>query len=106
MQVSSVLWSSRQTYVAGYLQDVWKMSPRVTLNYGLRWEPFLPLAVGYGHGANLTEGGSFQFSQDRFNRGIRSTVYPNAPVGVDECKLALLRAARRIGLGCEGRWPH
>src|SRR5437016_3566633 len=82
MQVSAVLWSSRQTYVAAYLQDVWKVSPRVTLNTGLRWEPFLPLAVGYGQGANLTEGGSFQFSQDRFNRGIRSTVYPNAPVGL------------------------
>src|SRR5947209_6409343 len=82
MQVSSVLWSSRQTYVAAYLQDVWKMSPRVTLNAGLRWEPFLPLAVGYGQGANLNEGGSFQFSQDRFNKGVRSTVYPNAPVGL------------------------
>ena len=82
MQVSSVLWSSRQAYVAAYLQDVWKMSPRVTLNAGLRWEPFLPLAVGYGQGAKLNEGGSFQFSQDWFNRGIRSTVYPNAPVGL------------------------
>ena len=82
MQVSAVLWSSRQTYVASYLQDVWKMSPRVTLTYGVRWEPFLPLAVGYGQGAKLNEGGSFQFSQDRFNRGIRSTIYPNAPVGL------------------------
>src|SRR5438552_3009117 len=80
MQVSAVLWSSRQTYVASYLQDVWKMSPRVTLTYGVRWEPFLPLAVGYGQGAKLNEGGSFQFSQDRFNRGIRSTIYTNAPV--------------------------
>jgi hypothetical protein len=82
MQVSTVLWSSRQTYLAGYAQDVWKITPKVTLNAGLRWEPFLPLAVGYGHGTTLNEGGSFQFSQDRFNQGIRSTVYPNAPVGL------------------------
>src|SRR5438128_3405900 len=82
MQVSAVLWSSRQTYVAAYLQDVWKMSPRVTLNAGLRWEPFLPLAVGYGRGSSLNEGGSFNFSQERFNRGIRSTVYPSAPAGL------------------------
>jgi Carboxypeptidase regulatory-like domain len=82
MQVSAVLWSSRQTYVAAYLQDVWKMSSRVTLNAGVRWEPFLPLAVGYGQGAHLNEGGSFQFSQDRFSKGIRSTIYPNAPVGL------------------------
>ena len=82
MQVSTILWSSRQTYVASYVQDVWKVRPRLTLNTGLRWEPFLPLAVGYGHGANLTEGGSFNFSQDRFNQGVRSTVYSNAPVGL------------------------
>ena len=82
MQVSSVLWSSRQPYVAAYLQDVWKMSARVTVNAGLRWEPFLPLAVGYGRGSNLNEGGSFNFSQERFNRGIRSTVYPSAPAGL------------------------
>jgi hypothetical protein len=82
MQVSAVLWSSRQTYVAAYLQDVWKVKPRLTLNAGVRWEPFLPLAVGYGQGAKLTEGGSFQFSQERFDKGIRSTVYPNAPVGL------------------------
>jgi hypothetical protein len=82
MQVSTVQWSSRQTYIASYVQDVWKLTPKVTLNTGLRWEPFFPLAVGYGHGANLNEGGSFNFSMDRFLQGVRSTVYPNAPVGL------------------------
>jgi hypothetical protein len=82
MQVSAVQWSSRQTYLAAYAQDVWKASQRVTINAGLRWEPFLPLAVGYGHGATLNEGGSFEFSQDRFSQGVRSTVYSNAPVGL------------------------
>jgi hypothetical protein len=82
MQVSAIQWSSRQIYVASYIQDTWKTTPRLTLNGGLRWEPFLPLAVGYGQGANLNEGGSYNFSQDRFDRGIRSTVYSNAPVGM------------------------
>ena len=81
-QTSTILWSSRQTYLAAYAQDVWKVGPRVTLNTGLRWEPFLPLAVGYGHSASLNEGASFQFSQERFDRGIRSSVYTNAPVGL------------------------
>jgi hypothetical protein len=82
MQVSFVLWSSRQTYAAAYVQDVWKASPRLTLTGGVRWEPFFPLAIGYGNGASLNEGGSYQFSRDRFSRGTRSTVYPNAPVGL------------------------
>jgi hypothetical protein len=81
-QSTPILWSSRQKYVASYLQDVWKMSPKLTLNSGVRWEPFLPLAVGYGQGQNLREGAMFHFSDDRFQRGIRSSVFPNAPAGL------------------------
>jgi hypothetical protein len=81
-QKTPVVWSSHQYYVASYVQDVWKASPRMTLNAGVRWEPFLPLAIGRGKGANLTEGAMYNFSQDRFNQGVRSTQYPNAPVGL------------------------
>ncbi len=82
MQVTPILWSSRQNYIAAYLQDVWKMSPKLTLNSGLRWEPFLPLSIGYGQGPTLNEGVSFNFSDERFSKGIKSTVYPNAPAGL------------------------
>lgn len=47
---------------------------RLTLNYGLRWEPFLPQA--------LNDGAVYNFSMDAFRAGIRSQVYPDAPPGL------------------------
>lgn len=57
-----------------YFGDVWRASRRVTLNYGIRWEPYL---------AAMDHNG-FQeaFSRENFDKGIRSVVYPNAPVGL------------------------
>jgi hypothetical protein len=43
------------------------------INYGIRWEPFLP--------AQFKDGKIYNFSLDRFSRGIVSTVYPSAPPG-------------------------
>jgi hypothetical protein len=73
-QGSPTNWSSRQTYIGAFAADVWKVTPRLTLNYGLRWEPFLPL--------HLTEGAVYGFDYDRFKRGIKSTVIPNGPAGL------------------------
>jgi outer membrane receptor protein involved in Fe transport len=60
--------------IGAYVQDVWRVNKNLTLNMGVRWEPFLS-AVDQ-NGFNLT------FSRDRFNRGLRSTTYPNAPAGL------------------------
>ena len=73
-QGSPTVWSSRQTYLGVYAQDTWRVSPRVTVNYGVRWEPFFPL--------HLTDGAVFVFDRDRFRQGVRSTVVPAAPAGL------------------------
>ena len=36
-----------------YAQDSWRVRPKLTLNYGLRWELFLPLREGYDRIANF-----------------------------------------------------
>jgi hypothetical protein len=59
-----------------YIQDVWKATRRLTLNYGLRWEPFLPSQAQ----ANFPF--VEQFSMANFLNGVTSTVYPNAPAGL------------------------
>jgi hypothetical protein len=64
----------KQTYVALYAQDTWRASPRLTFNYGLRWEPFLP--------QQITNNAVYNFDLTRFQQGVKSTVYKNAPAGL------------------------
>jgi Carboxypeptidase regulatory-like domain len=73
-QGSQTAWATRQSYIGFYGQDTWKMTPRVTVNYGLRWEPFIPL--------RLTLGSVYAFDDERFHKGIKSAVYKNAPAGL------------------------
>ncbi len=50
------------------------MGSRVTLNYGLRWEPFFP--------QQLVNGAVYQFDMTRFKQNVHSTVFPNGPAGL------------------------
>jgi hypothetical protein len=63
-----------QWYLGSYIADAWRVTPKLTFNYGLRWEPFLPQVVRSGQIAN--------FSEDRYKANIKSTVFNNAPVGM------------------------
>ncbi len=73
-QGSPTLWSSRQSYVAMFAADVWKATPRLTVNYGVRWEPWIPI--------RLTQGSVYHFDDTRFTQGVKSTVNPGAPAGL------------------------
>jgi len=65
---------NRQHVVGLYAQDAWKATPRLTLNYGVRWEPYLPWSSKYGWFSH--------FDQKLFDQNVRSKVYVNAPAGL------------------------
>ena len=45
-QGNPVFDNDRSHYFGLYVQDSWKVSPRLSVNYGVRWEPFLPETKG------------------------------------------------------------
>jgi hypothetical protein len=57
-----------------YVQDDYHVSRRLTLNLGLRWDPFVP----WNEIRNRTE----IFNMSNYYAGIRSQVYTNAPPGL------------------------
>jgi hypothetical protein len=66
---------SRQFYQSLYVQDSWKINSRLTMNYGVRWEPYT--AVYQSRKAQ-----DLHFDQSLFNQNIHSSYYQNAPPGL------------------------
>jgi len=64
----------RQHYLGLYAQDSWKLNARLTLNYGIRWEPYIAPTSKFGWYSHFDPALSTQ--------GVRSTVYVNAPPGL------------------------
>ena len=63
----------KQWYQGFYAQDAWRVTDRVTINGGLRWEPF--------SGQQIYDGAISNFSVDGFRQGTRSAQFVNAPAG-------------------------
>ena len=57
-----------------YAQDSWRTTPRLTLNMGVRWEPYF--------GQNVENNAIAIFVRENFDRGIKSQVFHNAPAGL------------------------
>ncbi len=65
---------NRQYYMSLYAQDSWKMNSRLTVNYGVRWEPYTSYY-------NKT-GQIVHFDPTLFAQNVHSTVFKNAPAGL------------------------
>ncbi len=64
----------RQKYIGLYAQDDLKVSKRLSVNLGVRWEPSLPEHDVAGRGNT--------FSLPAFMAGTKSTQYSNSPAGL------------------------
>jgi hypothetical protein len=64
-----------RTLPAFYVADTWKVNRRLTLNLGVRWNPFVPVfETAYNQEAI--------FSFPAYSQGIHSSLYPNLPPGL------------------------
>jgi Carboxypeptidase regulatory-like domain len=71
---SGIEQHNRSRYVNWYAGDTWRFTQRVTLNYGVRWEPYFPQV-------NL-DGTSTHFDEAALRQGIRTNRFDNAPPGL------------------------
>ncbi len=73
-QANAALSYARQNYFGAYAQDTWRVTPRLTINYGIRWEPYFATRTKYGYVSHFELG---QFASNQ-----HSTVFPQAPAGL------------------------
>lgn len=59
----------RNRYGALFVQDSWRVRHRLTVNYGLRWDPIMPWSEKYNQIQTLVP-------------GEQSVIYPGAPTGL------------------------
>lgn len=67
-------YNARNTFTGLYVQDNFRVTRRLTLNLGLRYEPALPWRE--------VQGRIEQFRPDAFYQGEKSRVFVNAPPGL------------------------
>jgi hypothetical protein len=74
IQASGEYFNVRGKFQGAYVQDSWKVSPRLTLTYGVRYEPFIPWHNLFGR-----MGG---FNPTLWASNTHSTKFPLAPAGL------------------------
>jgi len=66
--------TQQKWFVNAYAQDTWKLTPRLTLNLGIRWEPSLP--------PGMLDKAAYNFSFANMLAGITSKTFVNGPPGM------------------------
>ena len=61
-------------FINSYVQDTWKVTPRLTVNVGLRWEPSLP--------PGMLNKAAYNFSFANMLAGVTSKTFVNGPPGM------------------------
>jgi carboxypeptidase family protein len=64
----------KKWFVNAYVQDTWKVTPHLTVNLGLRWEPFLAPSELRGY--------IYNFSLANLINNVKTTQFVNAPPGL------------------------
>ena len=72
-QATPFLLDATQKNFGVYAQDTWRVSNKITMNYGVRWEPWFP--------QQHQNEAIYSFSTASFLAGERSRVYPDALPG-------------------------
>ena len=60
---------NRNLYLAAFVQDSWKPTSQLTINYGVRWDRIRPWSEKFNQLQTLV-------------KGQQSQVYPDAPLGL------------------------
>jgi Carboxypeptidase regulatory-like domain len=74
VQASGQFFAPRGNFNGAYIQDSWKASRKFTLNFGVRYEPFIPW--------HESKGRMGSFFPSLWAADTHSTVYPLAPAGM------------------------
>lgn len=73
-QASGQFFDGRAKFYGAYVEDSWKATRRLTLDFGVRYEPFIPWKE--------VQGRMGSFFPTLWASGTHSTVYPLAPAGL------------------------
>ncbi|HYR89639.1 MAG TPA: carboxypeptidase regulatory-like domain-containing protein [Terriglobia bacterium] len=74
LQGNPQITNYRQNHIGLYLQDSWKMTSKLRMNFGVRWEPYLSIYSARSEWQH--------FDPRLFAEGGHSIVYPKAPAGL------------------------